>query len=97
MLDTLHHVVRHRVINVFSKIHKPEGMSEGLTHRVVEVARIDRNTVPTDTRTGIEGLETKRLGFRCPNDLPNIYPKLVTELGHLVDKPDVDVPVRVFK
>src|SRR5699024_4712306 len=55
------------------------------------------DAVATNARTGIEGLETEWFRFRSINDFPDIDTQLMTEFRHLVNQPDIDMAIGIFK
>ena len=55
-----------------------------------EVERIDGDTVPPQPRTRIEGHESKRLGLRSLDHLPDIDPHGFVDQLQFVHQRDVD-------
>ena len=69
----------------------------GLPGSPGEILGIERDAVSAHPRAWIEGLETEWFGGGGIDHLPHVDTKLVTELGDLVDQPDVDRPICVLE
>ena len=64
---------------------------------IIQIARVDGDTVATDAGTWVEGLKTKRLGLGSFNDFPDINAEFMAEFRHLVDQTDVYVAISVLE
>ena len=96
ILDLGDHKVRHLPVDVASQFDKAR-LNPGLLRFPGEIERIDRDTVPAQTRSGIERHKAKRLSSRRFNHFPDIDIHAVAHDGDLIRQTDVDHAKRVFK
>src|SRR5690625_2373727 len=72
-------------------------MPKCFAHGVVQVARVDRNTVSSNARPRVESLEAEWLCSSSVNDFPNIDAQFMAKFSHFIDEADVNVTVSVLK
>jgi len=92
----VHDIIGHRCIDFTGQFNEPcpEFVFPGFPG---QVKRIDRNTVATQPRTGIEGLEAERFCFGGFDDLPDVDVHPVEKHLEFVDESDVDRTVDVLQ
>src|SRR6185436_491627 len=61
-----------------------------------EIKRVDRDTMPAQSRSGIKWHEPERLGSGGSDHLPHIYPHGSENHLELIDESDVNAPKDVL-
>ena len=85
------------IVDVVGELDEPEAVPEPLTHLPRQVARIDRQAVPSDTGPRGEAHKAERLGARRVDGLPHVDPELVGEDREFVHEGDVHVSEGVLE
>jgi hypothetical protein len=96
ILHLLHPIARHLGIDLACQIDKPRSVVQHFQFPR-QVERIDRDTMPAQTRSRRKFHKPERLG-RCGIDyLPHIQPEFVAHEQHFIHQPDVDGTEGVFE
>src|SRR5439155_16723677 len=89
-------VLGHGCVDLTGQFDEPRVLSV-LPRLPREIKRIDRDAMPSKTRTGIERHETKGFGSGSLDHLPNIDPHRGIDHFEFVDQGYVDAAKRIFK
>ena len=92
----LHHVIGHVGIYLSCQFDEAGGEVE-LSGPPGEVEGIYGDTVPSQTRAGVEGLKAEGFALCHLDHLPYVHPHPLAEHLHLVDQGDIDRPVDVLE